>query len=131
MYKSINYLYLEDYYYNPKVTVYKGPEFYQLTIQKIDITIPVEKIIIDAAQSVTSIWDELPDIIESYIVSSFTGLAQGNRYELENGQTWEQTDTVSQSWIAAMPRITIWRAGKKFEMRVEPSEQIITVRRIK
>ena len=131
MYISLIYLYLEEYHYNPKVTVYKGPEFYQLMIQYIEKAIPVKKIENDTAQTDTSSWNEMPDTIESYIVSAFTGLTQGNRYELENGQVWEQTDAPSQSWIAAMPPVKIWRSDKKFMMRVEPSEQIITVRRIR
>ncbi len=130
-YKSNSYLYIEAYIYNPKVTVYKDREIYQLRIQDLNLTIPAEKIETERAQADISSRAQMPDVTESYIVSAFSGLAKGNKYELENGQVWEQTDSPSQVWIAAMPPVRLWRSGENYKMRVEPSDQIVTVRRIR
>ena len=38
-------------------------------------------------------------LIESVIVSEFTGLKHGHLYELQNGQIWKQTEVWIWVWV--------------------------------
>lgn len=130
-YKSKALRFINRVLVNPQVTVYKARELYQLKFNEINLTVSVEKVQTGTVQlnALAAVQEEMT--IESYIVSGFRGYAKGNKYELANSQVWEQVDALSDSWLAIMPSVTIWQSGKEYKMKIAPSKQIVTVRRIK
>jgi len=69
--------------------------------------------------------------IESYITNDFDGLDYGNIYKLANGQIWEQTAVWIWVWVWVNPRVTIWRDGGSYKMKVENIDHPVGVKRIR
>ena len=70
-------------------------------------------------------------VIESTIVSEFSGLNHGNIYKLANGQIWEQTDFWIWYWYWVGPEVLIWSDNGIYKMKVDQIEHAVTVRRLK
>ncbi len=71
--------------------------------------------------------------IESRIVGTFSGFAKGRRYVLENGQTWEQTDTATLAGVRKQqPQVTIKPRliGNTWFMQIEGYNTRASVRRV-
>lgn len=69
-------------------------------------------------------------VIESVIVSEFTGLKHGNIYELQNGQIWKQTEVWIWVWVWVRPRVIIYNEGM-WKMKAENIDHAVTVIRLK
>lgn len=67
---------------------------------------------------------------ESVIINEFSGLNNGNIYELQNGQIWKQTEYWIWAWAWVYPRVIIYNDGM-WKMKVENIEHPVTVVRIK
>lgn len=67
---------------------------------------------------------------ESVIISNFSGLKNGNIYELQNGQIWKQTEYWIWIWTWVRPRVIIYNEGT-WKMKVENIDHPVTVVRIK
>ncbi len=72
----------------------------------------------------------IPIETESEIVDEFDGLRQGNVYELQNGQFWEQTEQYSEIDLETRPDARIWNNGGAFVMKVAGVEHAVEVRQI-
>ena len=70
-------------------------------------------------------------VIESTIVSRFTGLNSGNIYRLANGQIWEQVEGWSWAWSWSNPSVIIYPASGGYKMKVENIDHSVLVQRIK
>lgn len=72
-----------------------------------------------------------PGVVETTVISSFTGLSQGNVYTLGNGQIWEQTEYYQWYWYAYYPRVIIYSSYGVYKMKVEGIDHAVTVRRLR
>jgi hypothetical protein len=71
-----------------------------------------------------------PERIESRITGAFSGWAQGTRFQLENGQTWE-TVTVSRVSVGRQdsPKVVIKRDFiGQYQLAVDGVQQRVVVR---
>jgi hypothetical protein len=66
-------------------------------------------------------------IVESEIVSDFSGFSSGNVYELANGQLWEQEDYEYSYSYKYRPDVKIYKDGIKYMMKVEDMDEMIEV----
>lgn len=73
-----------------------------------------------------------PERIESRIVGSFAGWAQGTRFQLENGQTWEvMTIARYQAGRQDAPKVVIARDFiGQYQMSIDGVPQRVVVRRV-
>ena len=110
--------------------VLKNGPIYKLLIEGFDE--PLEcKLLNEASSTKSESSSRQSGLIESYIISDFDGLDQGNIYHLANGQIWEQTEFWIWIWIWINPRVTIWESGGVYKMKVENIDHEVTVRRLK
>lgn len=86
---------------------------------------------VQAVSSPTSTVKGGQGVIESTIVSKFTGLKAGNVYKLANGQIWEQVEPWGWGWVWVNPAIMIYSTPGGYKMKVENIEHPVIVRRIK
>ena len=70
-------------------------------------------------------------VIESYIVSDFSGLKLGNIYKLSNGQIWEQSEAWMWMWMWVRPKVMIYNDGGVTKMQVENIDHAVMVKRLK
>lgn len=70
-------------------------------------------------------------VVESYIVSGFSGLNYGNIYRLANGQVWEQIEPWIWVWVWINPTVLIYSEGAFHRMKIEGIDHAVLVRRIK
>lgn len=70
--------------------------------------------------------------IESRVVGEIRNLREGTRFELENGQVWQQVERTNRNYRATNPRVEI-REGfmNSYRMRLEGLNGRIRVRRVK
>lgn len=69
-------------------------------------------------------------VIESTIISDFSGLEYGNIYELANGQIWQQTEYYIWYWYWFYPGVLIWNDGGIYRMKVEGIDHPVMVKKI-
>lgn len=109
-------------------------EYFPLVIicpTKGKLLIKDKSIDVQAVSSRSSTGKEGQGIIESTIVSKFTGLKAENIYKLANGQIWEQVEPWVWVWVLVNPAIMIYPASGGYKMKVENIEHPVIVRRIK
>ncbi len=72
-----------------------------------------------------------PERIESRLVGEFHGWHAGQRFQLENGQVWQQTDKVTARYTATNPAVTIRKTALgAYRMKLEGVNRRVRVRRI-
>ena len=103
----------------PRVTITKEGVHWTMTVDGIDRPVRVERI------------DDIPGVTRSRIRSDFDGFEHGNIYELDNGQTWQQTDFHIRVRIAVHPRVIIFKDGARWMMKVDGIDRAVSVERIK
>lgn len=70
--------------------------------------------------------------IESRVVGEIRNLRQGARFELENGQVWQQVERTNRNYRATNPRVEIKEGFmNSYRMRLEGLNGRIRVRRLK
>ncbi len=75
--------------------------------------------------------DEVREI-ESRVVGEVDGLSNGKRFELENGQVWQQVERTNRNYRASSPKVTIKEGFmNSYRMRFEGLNARIRVRRVK
>jgi hypothetical protein len=67
------------------------------------------------------------DVIQSTIVSDFSGFAQGNIYELLNGQYWQQVDFLYRFDYAFYPTANLVRVNGEWQMTVDGIDESVAV----
>lgn len=72
-----------------------------------------------------------PDVIESRLDGDFEGYDYGNIYRLTNGQIWEQVSARYRYRYRFMPDVLIVKRDGVYQMRIEPLEDWVTVRRLR
>ena len=72
-----------------------------------------------------------PDVIESEIAGDFNGWDGETIFKLDNGQIWQQSEYDYEYEYAYRPKITIYKTGGGYKMKVEGMEDTIYVRRLK
>jgi len=130
IYEVIDYVYLYEYEYSPKVIVLRNGPLYKLVIEGFDEPLLCKRLNEETSTSSKNS-KQREEAFESFIVNEFTGLEQGNIYKLANGQIWEQTEPWIWVWIWVNPKVLIWKSGSVYKMKVENIDHAITIRRIK
>jgi hypothetical protein len=97
------YRYWYHYAYSPKVVILKNRETYFAKIDGISQVVAVREIF---------------DFIESQINGEFQGWDGESRYELLNGQVWEQSEYKYEYKYAYMPRVCIFQGLSGIVMQV-------------
>ncbi len=69
--------------------------------------------------------------VESRIVGRFRGWQGGTRFELLNGQVWQQTDFSCLYRFNYSPRVRILSTDEGYQMLVEGTGSAVPVRRIR
>ena len=70
--------------------------------------------------------------IESRVVGEVKKLQRGTRFELENGQVWQQTEQTTRNYRATNPKVEIKEGFMdSYRMRLEGLNARIRVRRVK
>ena len=70
--------------------------------------------------------------IESRVVGEVKNLRRGARFELENGQVWQQTEQTNRNYRATNPKVEIKEGFmNSYRMRLEGLNARIRVRRVK
>ena len=70
-------------------------------------------------------------VTRSHIVGDFEGWnEEGARFELDNGQVWEQARYEYRYQYKYRPRTTVWTDGGRYFLEVEGKQQKIQVRRV-
>ena len=70
--------------------------------------------------------------IESRVVGEVKKLQRGTRFELENGQVWQQTEQTARNYRATNPKVEIKEGFmNSYRMRLEGLNARIRVRRVK
>ena len=70
--------------------------------------------------------------IESRVVGEVNKLQRGTRFELENGQVWQQTEQTKRNYRATNPKVEIKEGFmNSYRMRLEGLNARIRVRRVK
>ena len=72
-----------------------------------------------------------PDVIESEIAGDFNGWDGETIFKLDNGQIWQQSEYDYEYEYAYRPKVTIYKTGGGYKMKVEGMEDTIYVRRLK
>jgi hypothetical protein len=72
-----------------------------------------------------------PAVIESQIDGEFEGWDGDTIFKLVNGQIWQQSSYHYHYHYAYMPRVTIYRSGTGYKMKVEGVDQTISVQRLR
>ena len=126
IYEIAEYVYLYEYEYSPKVVVLTDGMLYKLMIDGISQPLVCRKLNDSEGDKSTG-----EPVIESYIASRFDGLQHGNVYRLGNGQIWEQVDAWIWVWVWVNPKVTIYKTGGLYKMKVEQIEHPVVVERLK
>ncbi len=69
--------------------------------------------------------------VESYIAGDFEGWSGERIFKLDNGQIWQQASYSYTYHYAYHPRVTIYRAGGGYKMKVEGLNEVVEVKRLK
>ena len=70
--------------------------------------------------------------IESRVVGELKKLQRGTRFELENGQVWQQTERTTRNYRATNPKVEIKEGFmNSYRLRLEGLNARIRVRRVK
>jgi len=69
--------------------------------------------------------------VESYIAGDFQGWSGETIFKLDNGQIWQQASYSYTYHYAYHPRVTIYRAGGGYKMKVEGLDEVVEVKRLK
>ena len=72
-----------------------------------------------------------PSIVESQIDGDFEGWEGETLIRLTNGQIWQQSEYYYEYTYSFMPKVTIYRSGGGFKMKVVGSSRAIGVKRLK
>jgi tetratricopeptide (TPR) repeat protein len=72
-----------------------------------------------------------PDTVESRIDGEFDGWTGDSIFKLQNGQIWEQSVYAYYYHYAYSPKVTIYKSGSIYKMKVDGVTNTITVKRIK
>ena len=100
----------------PRAVIFTYGSLYKMKVEQIDHAILVRQI---------------EPVVQSRVVSDFSGLDQGNLYELSNGQIWEQTEAKIRVRIRVSPRAVIWKSEETYKMKIGDIAETVTVRRVK
>lgn len=73
----------------------------------------------------------ITDVIESGIEDEFTGWDDETKFELQNGQIWQQVSYAYTYHYAYRPSVVIYSPGNGYRLKVEGMNDIIEVRRIR
>lgn len=119
---QVKFAYEYLYEYNPTVIV--CPSKGKLIIKN-------KSIDIQAMKASGSSKGEAQGLVESMIVSEFSGLNSGNIYVLANGQIWEQVESWVWTWTWVNPSVIIYAESGGYKMKVENINHPVSVRRIK
>ena len=124
IYKLMDYIYLYEYVYNPKVLVLYNDNSYILIIDGIKEKLNCIKIN-------NGIITETANNITAYIINEFNGYEYGNYYELSNGQIWKQIDSYIWVYVYSMPKIIIYNKNNIYYMKFDKINKEIMVERIR
>lgn len=69
-------------------------------------------------------------LVQSTVISAFSGLAYGNRYALANGQIWEQTEFYTWYHYAFRPNATVFVELGVTKIVVAGISRPVAVRRV-
>jgi len=72
-----------------------------------------------------------PDVIESSIDGEFTGWTGDTIFKLLNGQIWQQSSFAWKWQWAYSPKVTIYKSGSVYKMKVDGVDGTISVTRLK
>jgi len=119
---EVKYAYEYLYEYYPEVII--CPEKGKLVVKG-------KSIQVQAVSSRSKTGKSGQNVIESMIVSEFSGLNAGNLYKLANGQIWEQIEPWVWVWIWVNPSVMIYQTSGGYKMKVENIEHPVFVQRVK
>jgi hypothetical protein len=75
--------------------------------------------------------NEMKPDFDTNIKGAFRGWKRGTRFELTNGQIWEQTETKYQYQYLYRPEAVVYEGSSGYEIRVEDMDETVTVKRIR
>jgi hypothetical protein len=125
IYEVIDIVILIELELYPEVVVLNNGTLYKLFIQDVG-----EPLLCKKLNSGNKGIASGPTVIEARITNDFNGFEYGNIYKLSNGQVWEQTDFYIYTNIAVMPKVTIWKDGTFYKMKVDGIDKTVTVRQL-
>ncbi len=111
---QLNYKYLYHYSYIPRVKIYLLKGRHYLTVDGQDQFAEVERI---------------SEIVEAIIVSDFRGWTGNTIFELDNSQTWQQSEYAYRYQYSHKPKAVIYNAGYGTKLYVEGDK--VSLKRIK
>jgi hypothetical protein len=112
--------------YSPNVLIYKFRHSWIMKVEEVDETIEVRKAGNSGIASLSN-----SEVIETQINGEFKGWEGETIFQMKNGQIWQQSSYAYKYHYAYSPRVTIYKSGSKWEMKVEGVDGTIEVRKIK
>lgn len=110
------YKYKYHYAYRPKVRIYpSGSGSYFMEVDGVNDPVVVQQVTLAS---------------EGQIKSDFNGYKQGEKFQFQNGQTWEQTENKYVYHYAHMPHAVVIDGINGFQIQVDGMEESVKVRRI-
>ncbi len=114
IWQQVSYSHTRRYIYSPRVIIYSTGDGFKMMVEGVSQTIYVRR----------------PIVIESQIDGTFEGWDGDTKFQLKNGQIWQQVSYSYTYHYAYSPRVIIYSTGGGFKMMVEGMSQTIYVRRL-
>ena len=108
--------YFFQYKYAPNALIIRQEKKYYMKIEEPD--------------EMFSVIPYLGEFIDSSIVGTFSGFGLGTKFNLSNGQIWEQISNHSYYRYIINPRVFIYKPGNEYKIKIEGASQRIGVKKI-
>lgn len=113
--QQVSFSYVYQYAFAPAVQIVREGLGYRMYVAEVEPSILVRPIDV---------------VVDSVVVGEFTGWVGETRFELANGQLWQQADDGCVDHYAYRPRALIYREGERYRLFVDGVGSTVAVRRI-
>ena len=116
VWQQTRFRYQYRYAYCPSVRIYESRGTHFLEVAGMDAAIEVTEVNV---------------VCEGSIISDFTGLNSGMRFQFQNGQVWEQAEYKYHYCYAYRPNAFVVHGTNGYELHVDGMDENVRVRRVR